>query len=167
MTSAIGWTEPSTRSSILWITPLALWFGAASFLPASITPKLYISDIPIPGSDVLLLAIALFYASTYICSARSGFPPKWHNNLPLWFAGILSYAAVSLLWAGLDTSNSRAMFYTLLLASAAFLLPLCTIASVTANEVWSLARLLSFGLAAISAAYAIESILSLGLRSEL
>src|SRR5262249_59566025 len=66
-----------------------------------------------------------------------------------------------------DTSNSRAMFYTLLLASAAFLLPLCTIASVTANEVWSLARLLSFGLAAISAAYAIESILSLGLRSEL
>jgi len=168
MTSAAAWPEVATRAGFLRKSPLLLWFGAASFLPAAMTPRLIVSDIPIGGSDVLLFVLVLGYFGGYIFSAdRGGLEPGWHRNLPWWFMAVLLYAAASLLWAGLDTSNTLAMFYTLCVACAAFLLPTCVIASVTVEDVRSLARALSLGLAAVGAAYALESFFSLGLRSEL
>src|SRR5262245_60492420 len=124
MTSAALWPTAAPRS--YFVRPLALWFGAASCLPAVLALRLIFADVPIVGSDLLLFGFALAYFGAYFCSATCvDLAQLWHRNLPWWFVAVLLYAVASLFWSGLDTSNTLGMFYTLCLAGAAFLLPAC------------------------------------------
>ncbi len=67
----------------------------------------------------------------------------------------------------MDTSNDKAMLFTLGMAGAAFLMPYSVIASLTQEQIRSILRAIAFGLAAAGAVYSLESFFSLGLRSEL
>ena len=135
MTSVVVLERPATGQSIfLWKIPLVLWFLLTSFLPATQTPQFTICEIPVPGYNVWLLAAALVCFSAFLLSGSLGELAErgraGHQNLPWWLLAVLAYATVSLRWSGMDTSSDRAMFFTLFMAAAAFLLPFSVTASV-------------------------------------
>jgi hypothetical protein len=169
VTSVVVLPRPASGQSIfLWKIPLVLWFLISSFLPATQTPQFTFWDIPVPGHNVWLLAAAVVcFGGFLFAQSQESRPSTWHRNLPWWLLALLAYAALSLQWSGMDTSNNKAMLFTLGMAGAAFLMPYSVIASLTQEQIRSILRTTAFGLAAAGAVYSLESFFSLGLRSEL
>jgi len=168
MSPALVFAERSRPQAFLCVAPFALWFLVTSFLPDTLTPKPVIFDIPVRGTDLGLLCAALMSFGGWFFAGRLAVTQKpWHRNIPLWFALILGYAAISILWSGMDVYNSRAMSYSLAFAAGAFLLPFSVIASLTPGQVRRFARWLALGLAAIGLVYCAISFFGLSVRTEL
>jgi len=169
MTSAAVLNRPVASQSIfLWKIPLVLWFLLSSFLPATQTPLYTIWEIPVSAYNLWLLGAAVICSGTFFLSDHHETrAANWHRNLHWWLLGLLAYAGLSVRWSGMDTSNERAMLFTLVMAGAAFLMPFTVTASLSREQIRSMLRLTAFGLAAVAAVYSLESFFSLGLRSEL
>jgi hypothetical protein len=154
--------------SALCLVVFLVWFLLASFLPDTITPKPVVFGIPTRGADLIILFSAIPAFALWLCtSAVSAGRTIWHMRVPLWFSLILGYATVSVVWAGMDTYNTRAMLFSLAFSAAGFILPFSVIASLTRRQLQFLGRMMSLALAFTASVYSLESFVGLGLRSEL
>lgn len=168
MTPAITFDERARPAALLTAGPFILCLLVVALLPDTLTPKPVIFDIPVRGADLLVLCAALASFGGWLCTGELSFEQRrWHQSLPLWFSLMLAYAAISILWAQMDSYNSRAMLYSLGFSAAAFMLPFSVVASLTPAQVRSLARMVALGLATVSAIYFVVSFFGLSVRTEL
>jgi hypothetical protein len=167
MSPAITFQDRARPGAPLAAVPFILFFVVTSFLPDTYEPKPVIFDIPVRAVDLLIVCTALLSFAGWLCAGElPAAGSRWHMNLPMWFSFVLSYAAISTIWAQIDLYDTRGMFYNLCFSGAAFVLPFSVIASLTPGQVRALSRMVALGLAFVSAVYCAVTFLGLSGRSE-
>lgn len=152
----------------MWELPFWLSLLFWSLLPATQTSWLEIESIPVSTKDIVLIVITGFYLLPEI-SYRSitTFHKPWHYHLPIITTILLGYAARSVGWSGMETRDTTAMLYTLILTFSGFLLAYNLIAKRSDKSVRPFLWRLTVYLAVLGLIYSAESFFSLGLRNEI
>jgi hypothetical protein len=155
---------PAPRQ-VLLETPFWLTLLAAALIPGSVAPWVEWDGIPVRAIELAVVAAAALYLACSVPRRLSGAPAgAWKAALP--FLAGAGYAAIAFLWTGLDTQDAPAMGLTLVFAVAAPVLAASLIDSLPRAGLEDFLWRFTIFLAAVSALYAAESILSLGLRGE-
>ena len=102
------------RELPFWLA-LCCW----AFLPATKTPLIQILNIPVSAYDLILFALLPFALVSISTSKRLGTLGRLH----VVFLLLLAYAGISYLWAQREGPVATGVYYTLVLAAAAFLVP--------------------------------------------
>ncbi|MDX2178249.1 MAG: O-antigen ligase family protein [Bryobacteraceae bacterium] len=154
-------------SLLLWETPFWLALLYIALLPGSLSPWWEWFDLPVRSAEGAVVLSAAFYAIPAILDRRHGFGFRASAALLVPMLVALAYAFGSTFWVELDADDLRAMRLTLIYASAAPLLAWGVVGGYSREDLYHFVWRLSAFLALVSVVYAAESILSLGLRSEL
>jgi len=154
-------------SLLLWETPFWLALLYIALLPGSLSPWWEWFDLPVRSAEGVVVLGAALYLVPALLDRRhaAGFRASAALLVPILIA--LAYAFVSTFWVPLDPEDLRAMRLTLAYAVAAPLLAWGVVGGYNREDLYHFAWRLTAFLALVSVVYAAESILSLGLRSEL
>jgi hypothetical protein len=166
MRTALKLNNITSKEWINFEWPFWLGFLFWSLWPDLRTPKLEILSVPINSKDLIIVLLAYVYifwpkTKNELNPIIHRFP-RWHGYLPFLTGLILLYAAVSVEKSGMDTINTTAMLYTLLVTGATFLLGYLLIAKMPAESVLPFLWRLTVLLAVLGLLYSLASFFSLG-----
>jgi O-antigen ligase len=152
---------------VVWELPFWLILLYIALTPGSVSPWWVWGGIPVRSAEVVVLVGVVWYLPSALLLQRAwrAWPAIWILMAPMLIA--LAYAALSTGWNGLDDSDTAAMRITLLFAMAGPLLAWSVTGGYTRDELYHFIWRLTAFMALLSVLYSAESILSLGLRSEL
>jgi hypothetical protein len=155
---------PAPRQLLLEL-PFWITFLVCALVPGSLAPWLDWDGVPLRGTEVLIALAALAYLAVCLPRRLEGTAiDAWKLIAP--FAGATVYAAATTTFGDLDQQTTAAMRATLVFALAGAVVAAAFIDSVPQDAIPGFLWRLTVVLAAISALYSAESILSLGLRTE-
>ncbi len=171
-------TTASGSPSFLWEMPFWVILMLWAFLPTTKTPWVVVVTIPIFSKELVVVALAIYYALLAMGTAivtRKGksdqfianrLPASWHHHLPILTAAFLCYAMISVDRHDMSSRDADAMLYTLIGSGSAFFLSYYLIASRNPTSIRGFVWKLTVFLAIVGLVYCAESFFSLGLRSE-
>lgn len=164
-TPSLALTGAPPPRQLLFEMPFWLMILACALIPGSVAPWIDWNGLPLRAVELGIAATAGLYFAFCIPGRLSGASAAaWAPVLP--FLAAAGYAALGLSWTELDSDNASAMAVTLAFGVAAAALAASLLDALPAAAIDGFLWRLTVALAAISALYAAESILSLGLRSE-
>ncbi len=152
---------------VVWELPFWLMLLYIALTPGSVSPLWNWGGIPVRSAEAVVLFGAAWYVPAALVLRRAwrSWPAVWILLAPM--LAVLAYAALSTGWNGLDDNDTAAMQMTLLFATACPLVAWAVAGGYTRNELYHFIWRLTVFMALLSVLYSAESILSLGLRSEL
>lgn len=164
-TPSFALTGAPPPRQLLFEMPFWLTVLACALIPGSVAPWIDWNGLPLRAIELGIAATAGLYLAVCIPRRLSGASAAaWTPVLP--FLAAAGYAALGLFWTELESDHASAMAVTLAFGVAAAALAASLLDALPAAAIEGFLWRLTVALAAISALYAAESILSLGLRSE-
>jgi len=174
-------TAPTRGQSVLMELPF--WLGLAfwALLPSIRTPWYEIASIPVDSKNLSVVILAGLYAYglfAYLVVKRRKYPEhrrsnalrtsnSWHHGILTFALATVYYATMTLLLGHLASRDRTAMLFTLIWTLAAIVLGYALIVERSATSVRQFLQRLTLFLAAVGLLYSAESLLDLGLRSDL
>ena len=152
---------------VVWELPFWLTLLYIALTPGSVSPWWVWGGIPVRSAEAVVVVATVWYlpAALLLRRAWRAWPAVWTLLIPMLVA--LAYALISTGWNGLDENDAAAMRMTLLFSAACPLLAWSVAGGYSRDELYHFVWRLTAFMALLSMLYSAESILSLGLRSEL
>lgn len=152
---------------LLWESPFWAVLLYVAFVPGSITPWWTIGDLPLRSAEGCLIFAGLWYGLASLVRLAVGLPARRPAALVTVFVTVCLWGCLSTVWSGLDSESEDAMRLTLLCSGAAAVLAWGLLNGYSKEEVQQFLWRLTAWLVLVSLIYSTESILALGLRTEM
>ena len=138
-----------------------------ALVPSRAAAVYRLGEIPIEIRDVILLAVAVLYLVPILHRMLYGPKIRTGRAGSLMRASLLlaAYAALSLTWSGLQTTDTESMGLTLLLFACSVLVPYEFVCLLDRDVLADVVKRSVFVFAVICAIYSADSFFQLGMRS--
>ncbi len=167
MHSTLGGKSIPSSWILLWEMPFWALLLYGSLVPSTLVARSEWFGVPMKLSDLLWIACTGFYSAAALVNLLLRRQARNYGGLLLATTSLFAYGGLRLAAGAIETEDQLAMAYVLILASTAPLQAAGLLSAYSPSETRAFLNRLVLALACISLIYTAESVLGLGLRSEI